>query len=111
MSDFNDPFAGGGSQPGGPPAIGGASQYVNSIPANAGPPKSKLTAGLLGLFLGALGIHNFYLGHKGKAITQLLITVLTIGYGAVITVPWALVEAIMILAGSKKTDAHGIPLA
>ena len=25
-------------------------------------PKSKLVAGLLGIFLGGLGIHNFYLG-------------------------------------------------
>ena len=30
--------------------------------------KSKVTAGLLALFLGTLGIHNFYLGHTGKAV-------------------------------------------
>ena len=33
--------------------------------------KSKMTAGLLGIFLGGLGIHNFYLGYTGKAIAQI----------------------------------------
>ena len=35
--------------------------------------KSRIAAGLFGIFLGALGIHNFYLGYKSKAIAQLLI--------------------------------------
>ena len=30
--------------------------------------KSKIVAGLLGLFLGGLGVHNFYLGYTGKAV-------------------------------------------
>ena len=30
--------------------------------------KSKMAAGLLGIFLGGLGIHNFYLGYTGKAL-------------------------------------------
>ena len=34
--------------------------------------KSKLVAGLLGIFLGTFGVHNFYLGYTGKAITQLV---------------------------------------
>lgn len=29
--------------------------------------KSKMAAGLLGIFLGGLGIHNFYLGYTGKS--------------------------------------------
>lgn len=40
--------------------------------------KSKLAAGLLGIFLGSLGIHNFYLGYTGKAVAQLLISVCTL---------------------------------
>lgn len=36
--------------------------------------KSKIVAGLLGLFLGTLGVHNFYLGYTGKAVAQLLLT-------------------------------------
>ena len=35
--------------------------------------KSKMAAGLLGIFLGGLGIHNFYLGYTKKAVAQLLI--------------------------------------
>lgn len=39
--------------------------------------KSKIAAGLFGIFLGAFGVHNFYLGYTGKAVAQLLITVLS----------------------------------
>ena len=43
------------------------------------PPKSRITYVLLGLFLGCLGIHNFYAKRSGCGITQLLISVLSIG--------------------------------
>lgn len=33
--------------------------------------KSKIVAGLLGIFLGTYGVHNFYLGYTKKAIVQL----------------------------------------
>lgn len=36
----------------------------------------KIAAGLLGIFLGTLGVHNFYLGYTGKAVAQLLPTVI-----------------------------------
>ena len=35
--------------------------------------KSKIGAGLLGIFLGGFGVHNFYLGYKDKAIAQLFL--------------------------------------
>ena len=35
-------------------------------------PKSKTTAGLLGIFLGALGAHKFYLGKTGMGILYLV---------------------------------------
>ena len=38
-------------------------------------PKSKKAAGLLAIFLGAYGVHNFYLGYKAKAIIQLIMTI------------------------------------
>ncbi len=72
--------------------------------------KSKLAAGLLGIFLGSLGVHNFYLGNTGKAVAQLLITLLTCGAGAVISSIWGLVEGILILTGSINTDGKGMPL-
>lgn len=37
--------------------------------------KSKLVAGLLGIFLGGFGVHNFYLGYTGKAVTQLVLSI------------------------------------
>ena len=39
--------------------------------------KSKAAAGLLGIFLGCFGFHNFYLGYTGRAVAQLLITLLS----------------------------------
>ena len=38
-----------------------------------GAQKSKIAAGLLGIFLGSFGVHNFYLGYTGKAVAQLLL--------------------------------------
>ncbi len=67
--------------------------------------KSKMTAGLLGIFLGGFGVHNFYLGYTGKAIAQIVLS-LCFGVGAI----WGFIEGIMILCGSIKTDANGIPL-
>ncbi len=72
--------------------------------------KSKIAAGLLGIFLGSFGVHNFYLGYTGKAIAQLLITLLTCGFGAFVSSIWGLVEGILILTGSINVDGKGIPL-
>jgi TM2 domain-containing membrane protein YozV len=88
-----------GAQPGYPPA-----PMVND------PRKSKVAAGLLGILLGAFGVHNFYLGYTGKAIAQLLITVLSCGILAIVSSIWGIVEGIMILTGSINTDAAGVPL-
>lgn len=73
-------------------------------------PKSKIAAGLLGIFLGCFGVHNFYLGYNGKAVTQLLMTVLTCGILGIVSGIWGLVEGILILTGSINVDAEGNPL-
>lgn len=76
--------------------------------------KSKLIAGLLGIFLGGVGAHNFYLGHTTKAIVQLCLTLIggavTCGISAIVACVWGLIEGIQILSGSIKTDADGNPL-
>lgn len=75
--------------------------------------KSKMAAGLLGIFLGYLGIHNFYLGNTSKAVAQLLLTLLgwiACGIGPAAAAIWGLIEGIMILTGSINTDANGNPL-
>ena len=74
-------------------------------------PKSKMAAGLLGIFLGSLGIHNFYLGFTNRALIQLLVSVCTCGIGALPMWIWGLVEGIQILTGSVTVDAKGIPLS
>lgn len=71
----------------------------------AGEQKSKMAAGLLGIFLGGLGIHNFYLGFTGKAIAQIILSP-CFGIGAI----WGLIDGIMILTGSINKDAKGVPL-
>lgn len=78
--------------------------------ANGNAQKSKMAAGLLGIFLGGFGVHNFYLGYTGKAVAQLLITLCTCGFGAFVSGIWGLIEGIQILTGSINTDAQGNPL-
>ena len=74
--------------------------------------KSKMAAGLLGIFLGWLGVHNFYLGYTGKAVAQLLITILSCGALSPVSAIWGLIEGILILTGSTiTTDGSGRPLS
>ena len=70
--------------------------------------KSKLAAGLLGIFLGSFGVHNFYLGNTGKAVAQLLLTIIgwIIFIGPAIASIWGLVEGIMILASHPGSQWH-----
>ena len=69
--------------------------------------KSKITAGLLGIFLGAWGVHRFYLGYTTMGIIQIVVTFLTCGLGSL----WGFIEGILILCGSTiTTDANGNPL-
>lgn len=74
--------------------------------------KSKIAAGLLAIFLGYLGIHNFYLGYTSKAVVQLLVSLLlswTIIAPLAIWV-WTIIEAVQIFTG-KITDANGMALS
>lgn len=75
-------------------------------------PKSKIVAGLLGIFLGGLGIHRFYLGHTKIGVIQLLLTVFVGSFTMGLVGLWGVIEGIMILTGSARfrTDAQGIPL-
>lgn len=72
--------------------------------------KSKIAVLLFGILLGALGVHNFYLGFTSRGVAQLLISVLTLGILAFIPAIWALVEVIVIFTDDNAIDANGIPL-
>lgn len=96
---------------------------VGLVPKSGRPPeraaaqpgaKSKVAAGLLGIFLGWLGIHNFYLGFTSKAVTQLILGILgivTFGVTTWISGIWGFVEGILALTGGIPADAEGKPLA
>lgn len=102
-----------GPAQGAPYAAPGAGAY-GAPPFNP-QSKSKVAVLLFAIFLGSLGIHNFYLGHTGKAVAQLLITLLTFGWGGVVTGPWALIEGILAITAQPGShpwgvDAQGVPL-
>ncbi len=80
-------------------------------PMLLGPPKNKAAAALLAFFLGALGIHNFYLGYAGRGIAQLVLTLVLSAseIGPIPVVIWAMVEFVLILTGTLK-DRFGRPL-
>jgi len=58
--------------------------------------KSRTSYIVLGIFLGALGIHNFYAGYTGRAVGQLCLTVLTLGYLGIASWIWAIVEICIV---------------
>lgn len=66
-------------------------------------PKKKMVAGLLGIFLGGFGAHQFYLGNTKRGIIELIVTCVTCGIGGW----WGIIEGIMILVGKITTDANG----
>jgi TM2 domain-containing membrane protein YozV len=59
-------------------------------------PKSRLAVTLFSFFLGAFGIHRFYLGKIG---TGILMIITAGGVGI-----WALVDFIMAVAGIMKDN-------
>ena len=117
------PYATTGAQPG-YPQPGWAPQPEYPQPGAYYDQKSKLAAGLLGIFLGQFGVHNFYLGNTGKAVGQLVGTI--VGYMLLIVIIgifiiagisiWALIEGILILSAQPGSypwgvDARGVPLS
>lgn len=76
------------------------------------PPRQLLIVVILALFAGLFGLHNFYLGHTNRGLTQLLVSVCTLGFAAPFVWLWAVVELILIVtrSGSYAFDAFGRPL-
>ena len=70
------------------------------------PVKSRWIATVLALFLGGIGAHRFYLGFYGIGIAQIIVTVLTVGYGLV----WGFIEFFLLFSKNINKDAKGRPL-
>ncbi len=78
-----------------------------SLAAPVAGAKSRVTAGLLGIFLGGLGIHKFYLGYNRAGIVMILVSfvggLLTWGVAAMAAGAVGLIEGIVYLT---KSDAE-----
>ena len=70
--------------------------------------KSRVAYILLGLFIGTLGIHNFYAGYNGRGIAQLLVTLLLGWWTGLIFFVW-IWNLVEIIAVSK--DAQGLQMS
>jgi TM2 domain-containing membrane protein YozV len=68
------------------------------------PRKNRTTFLLLGVLLGAFGVHSFYAGSIKKGFVQLGITVLTFGFAGLMVWIWAIIDICTI-----ATDNDGIP--
>jgi|ERR1700730_1953395 len=54
--------------------------------------KNRTNFIVLGVLLGAFGAHNFYAGFRNKAIAQLLLTVLSLGFASPMSWAWAVID-------------------
>lgn len=62
----------------------------------------RVISGILGILLGALGIHKFILGYTTEGIVMLLLSVVTCGIGAWLMGLIGLIEGIIYLTKSDE---------
>ena len=80
-----------------------------------GAAKDKTTAGILGILLGGLGVHKFYLGYTNEGLIMLLVSliggVFTCGFGSMAVGAIGLAEGIIYITKSDEefaaTYVHG----
>lgn len=66
------------------------------------PEKSKVAAGLLGIFLGTFGVQKFYMGQVGMGVLMLLVSLLSCFILSPFSAMYGLVEGIIILTKSDE---------
>ena len=79
------------------------SAHVGMKPLEPLESKNKWVYILLGIFLGAFGIHNFYAGYIGRGVVKLLITILSFGFLSWISWLWTIVEICTV-----RMDSRGV---
>ncbi|MBK1816317.1 TM2 domain-containing protein [Luteolibacter yonseiensis] len=81
-----------------------STEPVQIAPPGSGIPGAdkKLVAGLLGILLGGLGVHKFYLGYTKEGLIMLLGTLCTCGIAGIVIGPIGLIEGILYLAKSDE---------
>ncbi|HBI7065902.1 TPA: TM2 domain-containing protein, partial [Clostridium perfringens] len=65
-----------------------------------------VVAGISAILLGAIGIHNFYLGYKEKGFIQVAIFLIAIIFFeplVLVNNVWSIVDAVNIFRGKMKT--------
>ena len=87
-------------------AVSSAYPYASSAARYGRSEKSRTTFIVLGIFLGMLGVHNFYAGYTGRAVGQLCLSVLTIGVMAVFSWIWAIVEICVVTRDSAGLELN-----
>jgi TM2 domain-containing membrane protein YozV/predicted RNA-binding Zn-ribbon protein involved in translation (DUF1610 family) len=85
-----------------PRRIGYAPRQIGGLSS-----RSRVVAGVLGILLGPIGVHRFYLGYIGVGVLQIILTCCTSGLAGL----WGFIEGILCLTGQTLThDADGFPL-
>lgn len=93
------------------PGMGAPYGMPGAVPVEQ---KSAIVVALLAFFLGAFGIHNFYLGRNNLGIIQLLMTVfgwILLFIPNLVVVVWVLVEMVLYLVSNEprwRYDARGV---
>lgn len=86
----------------GPEAVAASASH-DPEPVPTDEPKDRTIFIVAGALLGAFGAHNFYAGYYKKAIAQLAITVVTLGFGSPMSWIWAIIDICTV-----NHDARGI---
>jgi TM2 domain-containing membrane protein YozV len=70
--------------------------------SDANKTNNKVLVGILGILLGALGIHKFFLGYTKEGVIMLLVTILSFGILSPVMGLIGLIEGIMYLTKSDE---------
>ena len=89
------------------PVPGTTPAPASPAPATEHHDRNKYVAAVLAFLLGPLGIHRFYLGRTGSAITMLVLTCTVVGL--IVSAPWALIDMVRFLFMSDREFAARYP--